>query len=79
MPARIGSILAMLAFAVCLLVGGFQAGNPFGTTVGRALVAMAGTFVVGWLIGWMIEKMNAEAPSLAAIKKMETKPPVRGR
>ena len=61
----------MLAFVVCLVVGGLMVGNPFGTTVGRALVAMAGTFVVGWLIGWMIEKMNAEkqATTTTADKK----------
>ena len=47
MAQRLAAILALLAFAVCLYVGGVEAGNPFTTTVGRALVAMGGTYVVG--------------------------------
>ena len=53
MPQRLAAIVALLAFAVCLCVGGFQAGNPFTTTVGRALVAMAGTYVIGLIVGTM--------------------------
>lgn len=79
MPQRIASILAILAFAICLIVGGISAGNPFGTTVSRALVAMAGTFVVGWVIGWMIEKMNTTSEKIPAADKIENKTPAHSR
>lgn len=52
--------MALLAFAVCLLVGAVQADNPFSTTVARALAAMAGTFVVGLVVGLMGQKMIEE-------------------
>jgi hypothetical protein len=60
MPQRLATIVALLAFAVCLCVGGFQAGNPFTTTVGRALVAMAGTYVVGLIVGTMVQRSIEE-------------------
>ncbi len=68
MPQRLAAILALLAFAVCLYVGGFQAGNPFTTTVGRALAAMAGTYVVGLVVGSMGQRVieeNLAAPAAA--------------
>lgn len=52
--------MALLVFAACMLIGGLQAGNPFTTTVSRALVAMAGTFVVAMVIGAMAQKMLDE-------------------
>jgi hypothetical protein len=36
------------------------AGNTFVTTVARALLAMAGTFVIGLIVGLMGEKMLDE-------------------
>ena len=60
MPLRLASALSLLAFAVCLIIGGYRAENSFGTAVGRALVAMAGTMVIGLLIGWMAQKMLDE-------------------
>jgi hypothetical protein len=60
MPQRLAGVMALLAFAVCLIVGGVQAGNPFATTVTRALAAMAGTFVIGLIIGFMGQKMIDE-------------------
>jgi NhaP-type Na+/H+ or K+/H+ antiporter len=57
MPNRIGGILALIAFALCLTVGAFEADNPFGTVVIRALGAMVGTFVVGYVLGLMAERM----------------------
>lgn len=60
MAIRIASSMALLVFAACLLIGGMQAGNPFTTTVTRALVAMAGTFVIGMIIGSMAQKMIDE-------------------
>ncbi len=52
--------MALVVFAVCLLVGGVQAGNPFTTTVMRAIFAMIGTLVVGLVIGAMAQKMLDE-------------------
>jgi hypothetical protein len=84
MPTRLAAILALLVFAVCLLVGGIETGNTFSTTVGRALAAMLGTFVIGLVIGSMGQKMidenltpvtkEAEAP-----KDLKAKKPVSGR
>ena len=60
MPTRLAAILALLVFAVCLLVGGIETGNTFTTTVARALAAMVGTYVVGLIIGSMGQKMIDE-------------------
>ena len=61
MPTRMAGTLSLIVFALCLVVGGLRAGNPFGTTVMRALVAMAGTFVVGLIVGLMAETMLKES------------------
>jgi hypothetical protein len=69
MPARMAATLSLIVFALCLVVGGLRAGNPFGTTVLRALAAMAGTFVVGLVVGVMAQVMLKEsipAPSSSA-------------
>lgn len=60
MPTRLAAILALLVFAVCLLVGGIETGNTFTTTVTRALGAMIGTFVIGLIVGSMGQKMIDE-------------------
>ncbi len=81
MPQRLAAVMALLAFAVCLLIGGLQADNPFTTTVSRALAAMAGTFVIGLIVGVMGQKMIDE--NLKAQKEklsdLEAKPPGRDR
>ncbi len=59
MARRIAAFSALLVFAVALLLG-LQAENTFVTTLGRALLAMAGTFVIGLIIGLMGEKMVQE-------------------
>lgn len=74
---RIAASLALIAFAVCLVVGGIQAGNSFATTVGRGLVAMAGTYVIGLIVGRMGQKMleenlRAEEERLRNSTKLET-------
>jgi NhaP-type Na+/H+ or K+/H+ antiporter len=51
---------ALLAFVVCLVVGGIQADNSFPTTVVRALTAMAVTLVIGLVLGAMARKMLDE-------------------
>jgi hypothetical protein len=60
LPSRFAASLAVLAFAICLVVGAFQADNPFGTTITRALLAMLGTLVVGMVVGWAGQKMIEE-------------------
>ena len=60
MPKKLASTLALLAFAACLVAGGVHAGNPFTTTIQRALLAMACTYVIGLVIGSMAEKMIEE-------------------
>jgi hypothetical protein len=66
--------MALVAFAFCLLIGGFAADNPFGTTLARALVAMAATFPVAWVVGVMAEKMLEENLHPAPTKSDETLP-----
>lgn len=86
MPTRLASALSLVVFALCLLIGGVAAGNPFGTTVLRALAAMAGTFVIGLVIGVMAEIMLKEsvaaptsAPDVGKLKNSEanSSPPDR--
>jgi hypothetical protein len=60
MPRRIAATLSLIAFAICLLIGAFQAENSFSTTVQRALVAMVVTLVVGLVVGAMAQKMLDE-------------------
>ncbi len=57
---RMAGAMALLAFVVCLVVGGIQADNPFATTVERALTAMAVTLVIGLILGAMARKMLDE-------------------
>jgi len=59
-PIRIASALSLIAFAVCLLIGLFEAGNGFATVVQRALVAMVVTLFVGMVVGAMAQKMLDE-------------------
>lgn len=60
MQRRLAGSMAILAFAICLLIGGWQADNTFTTTVCRALVAMAGTFIIGLILGAVAQKMLDE-------------------
>ncbi len=60
MATRIATSMALVVFAVCLLVGGLQAGNPFTTTVMRAILAMIGTLVIGLVVGAMAQRMLDE-------------------
>jgi hypothetical protein len=75
MPQRLAAALALLAFAVCLVIGGIETDNPFTTTVVRALVAMIGTFVIGLIVGSMGQKMIDENLKTAKEKllNLETK------
>lgn len=60
MVVRMAAAMSLMAFALCLVVGGMEAGNPFDTTVKRALVAMVGTLVIGLLIGTGFKAMLKE-------------------
>jgi UDP-N-acetylmuramoylalanine-D-glutamate ligase len=60
MVTRIAAAMSLLAFAVCLIVGGLGADNTFTTTVERALTAMAATMVIGLILGSMARAMLEE-------------------
>jgi hypothetical protein len=60
MVTRIAGAMSLLAFAVCLIVGGLGADNTFATTVERALTAMAATMVIGLILGSMARAMLEE-------------------
>ena len=86
MPTRLAASLSLVVFALCLLIGGLEAGNPFGTTVLRALAAMAGTFVIGLVVGVMAEIMLKEsipaptsAPEPGKLKNSEANSPAPDR
>ena len=51
--------MSLVAFAVCVLMG-LRAGNTFSTILTNALLAMAGTFAVGLVVGLMAQKMLDE-------------------
>ena len=83
MTKRISASLAIIVFAICLLIGGFEANNTFATSVQRALVAMIATLFVGLIVGAMAQKMLDEnlksqeeklQSSAAEHKLAETKP-----
>jgi Na+/H+-dicarboxylate symporter len=58
--------MSLVVFTLCLLIGGFGADNGFGVTVGRALVAMAGTFGIALVIGLMARRMIEENVAASA-------------
>lgn len=72
MPQRLAAVMSLLVFAVCLFVGGVEADNPFTTTVSRALAAMAGTFVIALVVGYMAQKMIEENVNQHAAEKSPT-------
>ena len=77
MPQKLASTLALLAFAACLVVGGVHAGNSFGTTIQRALLAMAGTYVIGLIVGAMGQKMIEENVKAAQKKLLDSRTDAR--
>ena len=69
MTVRVAGALSFVVFACCLLIGGFAAQNPFATVVWRAVLAMAGTFVIGLIIGRMAQGIvNENIATLAESK-----------
>ena len=69
MSKRLAASASLVIFFVCLMAG-TRVGNSFGTTVGRALLAMAVTLVIGLVAGAMIESALDENLSGSA-KKMQ--------
>ena len=67
MTQRIAATLSLIVFAVCLAAGA-TAGNPFGTVVSRALLAMMVTLVIGLVLGAMAQKMLDENMKLTEEK-----------
>jgi putative Mn2+ efflux pump MntP len=59
MTKRLSAVMSLIVFAFCLVVG-MRAGNPFSSTVGRAVVALFATLLLGMVIGTMGEKMLDE-------------------
>lgn len=59
MTKRLSAVMALIVFAFCLFVG-MRTGNPFSSTVGRAVVALFATLLLGMVIGTMGEKMLEE-------------------
>jgi hypothetical protein len=74
MIPRIAASLSLIAFSVCLLTGGLEAGNPFATTVWRALAAMLTTLVVGLALGGMAKIMLGESVRMEREKLKQNKP-----
>ena len=70
MVYRLAGAAALVVFALCLVVGGLEAHNPFHTTVQRALAAMVGTLVIGLIIGLGFQTMLNENLAQEA-KKLE--------
>lgn len=60
MANRLAGVLGLIAFAVCLIVGLTETDNGFGTVVWRALIALVGSVVVGYVVGLAAEKMLDE-------------------
>jgi hypothetical protein len=79
MVSRIAASLALIAFAVCLLAGGLEAGNPFSTTVWRALAAMLTTLAVGLALGGMAKVMLGESVRMEREKLKQNKPEANDR
>jgi len=59
MATRIAAIMALVAFATCLVMG-IVVENPFSTVIMRAIGAMIVTLFVGLIIGAMAQKMLEE-------------------
>jgi hypothetical protein len=81
MVNRVAAVSALLAFVLCLIVGGVEADNTFATTVERALEAMGATLIIGLVIGGMAKRMLEENVQSQAqtIKKNWANPPVDDR
>ena len=66
-------MLSLIAFACCLLAGVLVGDNPLETAVLRALTGLAVTFVVGYAVGLMAERMVRESLDRDAAKLAEAR------
>jgi hypothetical protein len=73
MVVRIAASMALVAFALCIVVGGLETGNPFGTTIQRALVALVATLFIGLIIGSAFKIMLRENLAMEE-KKLKNAP-----
>lgn len=69
LPQRLAGASGLTAFVICLILGGFAAENPLVTVLWRALMAMFGTLVIGYIVGlsaqWMLrESLREEGDQL---------------
>lgn len=71
MARRLAAASALIVFAACL-VAGVRAGNSFSTTVGRAVLAMLVTLVIGLIAGAMMERTMEEGLDRPDGKTRET-------
>jgi|GEM_PF-2109620 len=71
MPTRIAAILALIAFALSLLIGAFDANNTLVTIVWRAIVMMGLALVVGYIVGVMADTMLKQ--NLSDVEKKNSK------
>ncbi len=68
MAARIAGTLSLIAFACCLMAGVLVGDNTLETAVLRALVGLGVTFIVGFVVGLMAERMVRESLDRDAAK-----------
>ena len=66
-------MLSLIAFACCLLAGVLVGDNPLETAVLRALVGLVVTFLVGYVVGLMAERMIRESLDRDAAKLAEAR------
>ena len=59
MTQRIAAAMSLVVFMVCLIAGA-SAGNPLGTILSRAMLAMVVTLFIGLIVGSMAQKMLDE-------------------
>ncbi len=60
MPRKVAAAASLLVFALCVVYGGFAAGNTLETTLARAMWAMAGAGAVAFVLALMAERMLRE-------------------
>lgn len=80
MPPRVGAVLGLVAFAYTLLAGLMQTDNAFTTIVLRAIVAMIGTVIVGYVLGWIAQAMlNENVRTIEQNLKKEADPGISSK
>jgi hypothetical protein len=78
MVRRLAASMALVAFAVCIVVG-LQAQNTFTTIISNALIALFTTFVIGLVVGTMAQKMLDENLAAPPAEKNLSNPEVESK